>query len=469
MKSKQLPPLSLNRNTLDEKITNKKINFEKFKEQDRNNKMNNEKEEYKNNIENNENDGNCENTENIDNYNNSTNKSKFELDFYLDSLINSVLDDDKLSQIIHKNSFILDILIDQGIFILKMILNKLIQDLMNANQNDLNSNRNNKFELTIGIIGCGNVGSKLLRNLVEIKNEYENKHSDCIIKINCSSRNFESLSFLKNELLGEVDLFFDNELIFSSSNIIFLCTQIHQTDFVLKECSLSLKSRIKNNNYKYFTALKEKENNSIINKENLVLDPLIISFVNGLTENKISQLLDENLMVFKTCYQGLETLDNKSKKLININDNNNNNNEVKVSYDINSDNEYKYNRNFNNLTFDYKNASFHNLFYLVSDSDIHECDSDKDKIDEISNVYYYENKLLIEKLVLYFDSICFNNFNINSISNMNSNGNFGTINNMTLTNRKSVKNSENNKDKLKDYVETYYNFIDKDEINSLFT
>ncbi len=131
----------------------------------------------------------------------------------------------------------------------------------------------------IGIIGCGHIGTFLLKNVIKLKDsEYIN------VKILISTRRPEIItSELFNVLDDNIEVFLDNERIFNECDLIFLCVQPHQLDLIIKEITTSFQERIEK--------LKKRKGK---------IFPVIFSFLAAFTLEKLASLFPEEVSVFRT-------------------------------------------------------------------------------------------------------------------------------------------------------------------------
>ena len=133
--------------------------------------------------------------------------------------------------------------------------------------------------LKIGLIGCGNIGSQLLKKLIEIK---DNKI--LTFKILVSTRRPNNIGIdIKNSLDEDILIFLDNEKIFDECDIIFLCIQPHQLDLLSKEIFHSFNEKI------------EK-----IQKKEYKIYPLIISFLSATPLERLKIFFPRKVNIIRT-------------------------------------------------------------------------------------------------------------------------------------------------------------------------
>jgi hypothetical protein len=190
-------------------------------------------------------------------------------------------------------------------------------------------------DVNIGIIGCGDIGYNLLTNLINLKKK------GFKINILVSTRRPESISEQLGELNSDVEIFLDNEKVFKTCDIIFLCVQYNHLDIISKEVFDSFKLRMSQytnliNNVNTISKEKVLESNNKVkdnvvtsnllsnssqsqsvkgspqlkestfikgNNSNLNKFPIFISFILGLTEEKLRIMFDEQkLIMYKTSF-----------------------------------------------------------------------------------------------------------------------------------------------------------------------
>ena len=133
--------------------------------------------------------------------------------------------------------------------------------------------------LKVGLIGCGNIGSQLLKKFIEIK---DNKV--LTFKILVSTRRPNNIGIdIKNSLDEDISIFLDNEKIFEECDIIFLCIQPHQLDLLSKEIFHSFNEKI------------EK-----IQKKEYKIYPLIISFLSATPLERLKIFFPKKVNIIRT-------------------------------------------------------------------------------------------------------------------------------------------------------------------------
>ena len=133
--------------------------------------------------------------------------------------------------------------------------------------------------IKIGIIGGGNIGKKLLKNLIKIKDKkifnfeiiLSTRQPDKIIN--------EFLDILDDNIL----ITLNNEKIFEECEIIFLCIQPMQLDLLAKEVSHVFSDRI------------EK-----LSKREYKCYPLIISFLSATPVKRLEMFFPKNVHIIRT-------------------------------------------------------------------------------------------------------------------------------------------------------------------------
>ena len=133
--------------------------------------------------------------------------------------------------------------------------------------------------IKIGIIGGGNIGKKLLKNLIKIKDKkifnfeiiLSTRQPDKIIN--------EFLDILDDNIL----ITLNNEKIFEECEIIFLCIQPMQLDLLAKEVSHVFSDRI------------EK-----LSKREYKCYPLIISFLSATPVRRLEMFFPKNVHIIRT-------------------------------------------------------------------------------------------------------------------------------------------------------------------------
>ena len=141
------------------------------------------------------------------------------------------------------------------------------QQPFNPNNNNNNNNELayntvtssfNSPTIKVGVIGCGNIGSALLKELIDIKDKKR-----ILMKIYVSTRRPDNVSLeIMSKLDEDVEIFLNNEKVFTECDVIFLCIQPHQLNLLNKEIHDIYTERIER-----------------LNKRKYKLYPLIISFL----------------------------------------------------------------------------------------------------------------------------------------------------------------------------------------------
>ena len=115
----------------------------------------------------------------------------------------------------------------------------------------LYTNKNSMPLIKIGIVGCGNLGSALLKKLIEVKDKKKGN-----FKILVSTRRPDNVGLdIMNIMDDDVEIFLNNERVFNECDIIYLCVQPHQLDLLSKDMFNVLSERIeklKKKKYKVF-------------------------------------------------------------------------------------------------------------------------------------------------------------------------------------------------------------------------
>ena len=162
------------------------------------------------------------------------------------------------------------------------------------NTNIVNKQVSNKsnFYFKIGIVGCGHIGTSLLKIIIKIK---DSGYINC--KIYVSTRRPDIInSELYNSLDDTIEIFLDNEKIFNECDLIFLCIQPHQLDLLVKEISAIFIERI--------DKLKKRKGKIL---------PIIVSFLAGVTLEKLITYFPEEVNIFRTFLK--PTLINKNDSI----------------------------------------------------------------------------------------------------------------------------------------------------------
>lgn len=148
----------------------------------------------------------------------------------------------------------------------------------------------NKSFIHIGIIGCGILGCELLKTLIFIKNNNKAK-----LKITISTRrpNDTAKLFVSND--KDIEFILDNEYVFDNCDVIYICTQSHQFEFICCEIRSCFKTRLDN-------LLSNNNFNNTLNKDkkySIKTMPIIVSFMAGVNVNRLKLLLDKRIIAFK--------------------------------------------------------------------------------------------------------------------------------------------------------------------------
>ena len=133
--------------------------------------------------------------------------------------------------------------------------------------------------IKVGIVGCGNIGKKLLKNLIKIKDK---KIID--FQIFVSTRQPEKVM---NDLLDLLDddifIFLNNEKVFEECDFIFLCIQPSQLDLLSKEIFNTFNEKIEK--------LMKKEYKCY---------PIVISFLSAITINRLEMFFPRKVHIQRT-------------------------------------------------------------------------------------------------------------------------------------------------------------------------
>ena len=133
--------------------------------------------------------------------------------------------------------------------------------------------------IKIGIVGGGNIGKKLLKNLIKIKDK-----KIFNFEIILSTRQPDKI---KNEFLDILDenicITLNNEKIFEECDIIFLCIQPMQLDLLTKEI------------FQVFSDRVEK-----LSKREYKCYPLIISFLSATPVKRLEMFFPKNVHIIRT-------------------------------------------------------------------------------------------------------------------------------------------------------------------------
>ena len=133
--------------------------------------------------------------------------------------------------------------------------------------------------IKVGVLGCGNIGKKLLKNLIKIKDK---KIVDFQIQV--STRQPEKVMNELMDMLDEdISISLNNEKIFEECDLIFLCIQPAQLDLLSKEVFNIFNDRIE----------------KLIKKEYKCF-PLLISFLSATTINRLEMFFPRKVHIEKT-------------------------------------------------------------------------------------------------------------------------------------------------------------------------
>ena len=133
--------------------------------------------------------------------------------------------------------------------------------------------------IKVGIIGCGNIGKNLLKNLIKIKDK---KYIDFQIQV--STRQPEKVMNELLELLDEdILITLNNEKIFEECDIIYLCIQPTQLDLLSKEV------------FNIFSDTVEK-----LIKREYKCYTIIISFLSATTINRLEMFFPRKVHIERT-------------------------------------------------------------------------------------------------------------------------------------------------------------------------
>ena len=217
----------------------------------------------------------------------------------IELLLNDFIKHKDILEALNKNNKITNIIVLQAIYLfscLYAILKKKHSfKLPNINSHNSTNSFNDDEKLVIGIVGCGDIGINLLKKLIIIKSGFP-------MKIKVSTRRPDLLSSLLTDLDNDVEIFLDNDKIFLESDIIFLAVQLQQLDIVCKEVINSFKQRMALLNN---TLNVNQQSTLNLNQINTKSYPIFISFVLGISEDKLRSLLDCKVsFIFKTKFEG---------------------------------------------------------------------------------------------------------------------------------------------------------------------
>jgi len=132
----------------------------------------------------------------------------------------------------------------------------------------------------LGIIGCGRIGSFILKNLISLKENFE----EYKIKIYVSTRRpHDIMNTMMDRMTDQIEIFLDNERIFKICQIIFICVQSHQFDNLQLEICEIFKNRIEN-----------------IKKKKEKIFPTVISCMAGVSVGKLKIILGSDVNIHST-------------------------------------------------------------------------------------------------------------------------------------------------------------------------
>lgn len=133
--------------------------------------------------------------------------------------------------------------------------------------------------IKVGVIGCGNIGKKLLKNLIKVKDK---KIIDFQIQV--STRQPEKVMSELLDLLDEdILITLNNEKIFEECDLIFLCVQPAQLDLLSKEV---------------FNTFNDKIEKLI--KREYKCYPIIVSFLSATTINRLGMFFPRKVHLERT-------------------------------------------------------------------------------------------------------------------------------------------------------------------------
>lgn len=147
----------------------------------------------------------------------------------------------------------------------------------NKNQNAFNLPNSNIFN--IGIIGCGCLGELMAKYLIKIKDE-KLMNFKLIISTRRPNKVDEDI---RNSIDENIEIILDNEKVVEECDVIFLCIQPHQLDLLIKEIFQPLNDRL------------EK-----LRRKKAKIFPTLISFLAGITYERLKTLLPEDLNIIRT-------------------------------------------------------------------------------------------------------------------------------------------------------------------------
>ena len=135
-------------------------------------------------------------------------------------------------------------------------------------------------KIKVGIIGCGSIGKKLLKNLIRIKDK---KKKIIDFQIQVSTRQPEKLMNELLDLLDEdISIHLNNEKVFEECDLIFLCIQPIQLDLLCKEV---------------FNTFNKSEN---FNRREYKCYPFLVSFLSATTVNRLEMFFPRKIHIERT-------------------------------------------------------------------------------------------------------------------------------------------------------------------------
>jgi hypothetical protein len=133
--------------------------------------------------------------------------------------------------------------------------------------------------IKVGVVGAGNIGKKLLENLIKIKDK--NIYN---FKIYVSTRQPDKIINEYLDLLDDnIQIFLNNEKIFEECDVIFLCIQPTQLDLLSKEI------------FQIFSERIEK-----LTKREYKCYPLIISFLSATTVQRLEMFFPKKVNIIRS-------------------------------------------------------------------------------------------------------------------------------------------------------------------------
>lgn len=134
-------------------------------------------------------------------------------------------------------------------------------------------------KIKVGIVGCGNIGKKLLKSFIKIKDK---KIFDFQIQVSTRQPDKIMSEFL--DILDEdITIMLNNEKLFEECDIIFLCVQPNQLDLLSREVFASFNERVEK--------LQRKEYKCF---------PFVISFLSATTINRLEMFFPRRVHIVRT-------------------------------------------------------------------------------------------------------------------------------------------------------------------------